>query len=762
MIRATETNPETGDILDSETTLWEAGNIVLLDGLDYHYTHGTEDVTKVMFPLTWTISDGTNTASAADFRLAAGASYTVKPATYEERFVSLTVTDKNGIMTVLTEGTEAELHTATESTKADLLLRLYNDFTTGDHMLVKQILLKGANTQFDMNGHKIYTERNQAGLFCADVEGGTVYVYSSRAGALIRMLTDRKTEKPSEENGNETIEWGGGFAFAANGGNRNLTVGRTKDGRTFDRANLTVEGTCLIRIHGATYIVDSITHNARKNDNTGVIQLQTDNGTLDVLNCDISSSLGGTSLIGHRGGTKGWKITFDNCNISSSGNAALTGLSPYSGTFTAPEILFKNTVIVTKDENTTVNPKLPITFGEGTKTNVRPASENIKLSAGTEYARISDGVTFDGKQTQYEVTKDAVTVDWTHGNVILAEERWKRGSIPTFEGKEAFGDFYFAAAKAGSPIDENRSYDLKLRSKVSKILGNLTLYSNISFNFYLNDEAIKAVTVKIPDAENEGATKTLTLDLSRTDTRGDVTYNVYTLSDISPKDLTKTFEISLTLKNGEDTYTYNVTTSLAVYAKSVLEKTEECDEGKLLVASLIRYVREAALYFRTAEETDPVMQEFAALLAAHNYEEQYARWEGKNVHEIASGNTLLTGAALNLGNNPGFFFSVGGGVTEVTVTINGNTTVVFTGEDIKEYGGKTGILVNTIHASEFCDVELVVTATKDGVTETVQYNLDTYIRGVMDKNNSQTTPAYANALYAYSVAAKAYLNRNNH
>lgn len=72
--------------------------------------------------------------------------------------------------------------------------------------------------------------------------------------------------------------------------------------------------------------------------------------------------------------------------------------------------------------------------------------------------------------------------------------------------------------------------------------------------------------------------------------------------------------------------------------------------------------------------------------------------------------------------------------------------------DIKQYetadGAKSAILVD-LHASEYR--ELITLTAGD---EVMTYNLDTYLQ-------SMAAPAYLQALYAYSVAAEAYLAAQN-
>lgn len=740
VVRATETDPTTGKILSSEDMLWEVGGTLFADGLDYHFTHSTSDPTKVMYPATWSVSDGNTTEPlSTSYLLFAGVTYTLNPETYEEKFVSVTVTDKGGIMTSFSAATEAELHAQTERTEANLTIRIYTDYKDVE----KRFELRGANMHVDLNGHTFTTQKTLSGIFCADAMNQTVYVYSSRPGAIIEMLHKREAV--------DGVQWGGGFAFAANGSGKNLTVGRTLDGKTFDRTNLTINGACLIQVQNATYIINGITHNAINGDNTGLIQFQTvTTGTLQLVNSDFTSTTW-TSFIATRYSNSKVDITFRDCRISLI--SALTAKHKDATEGVSANILFEDTLLLMQGPDTQVIEELPITVGEGTRTNFALTSANAKIPEGMTYARVFDDMIFAGRTASYEVVteENTATATWKHGDLTIGTEIWKKMEIPTFKKTDAFGDFYFAAAEATDPITESREYQLPLKSKVSKIKGNLTLYSNISFNLYLDDAAITEVTAIVPDAENAGQTKTLTLTVSREDG----SYKIYRLDGISPKDLTKTFEIRLTLVNDGKTYTYAVTTSLANYAKSVLTNTAESEEGKTLVASLIDYVREAALYFETATEEDAVMQTMKTLL--ENYGYTRPEWTKGTVHEIEGG-TLLTGAALNLGNNPGFLFFVGDTVTEVTVTY-GNGTATFTGEDIKYYNEKSGVLVDTVHASEFRSTVTVTAKNADGATETVEYNLDTYIQGIIDAGGLTEAPAYAQALAAYSDAAKAYLER---
>lgn len=739
----TEADPETNEVLDTKTVVWALGEIPSLYG-DFHYYHSNTNPEKVLVPAKWVINNETGDVDFETIGALSAGNYTVKPSDYEEKSVSFTVTDADGIMTDFTEGTEAELHAQTERTEADLTIRVYADYKDVETL----IFLRGANMQFDLNGHTFSTQKQQTGFFCAGALNRTVYVYSSRPGAIIEMRHERQTVK--DETTGKDVQWGGGYAFASDGSKNNLTVGRTLDGKTFDRTNLTINGTCLIRVQCSTYIIDGVTHNALVGDNVGLIQfLQASGGTLELINSDFTS-VTWTSFIAARYGVNNTTINIRDSRLSL--NAALTAKHTQAGDVDV-NVLIEDSILLTAAPNAAAIEGIPVTLGKGTTTNYFLTNENVQPSDGLTCARISDGLTYADQKMEYEVipAENAATVTWKHGDLVLMTEAWKKESVPTFAKTDAFGDFYFGAAEAKNSITEDREYQLTLKSKVSKIKGNLTLYSNISFNFYLDDAAITEVTAIIPDADADGQTKSLTLTVSREEDG----YRIYRLDGISPKDLTKTFEIRLTLENEDKTYTYAVTTSLATYAKSVLTNTAESEEGKTLVASLIDYVREAALYFKTATEEDAVMQTMKTLLENYGYTRPV--WTKGTVHEIEGGE-LLNGAALNLGNNPGFLFFVGDTVTEVTVSY-GNGTATFTGEDIKYYKEKLGVLVDTVHASEFRGTVTVTAKNAEGVTETIEYNLDTYIQGIIDAERLTEAPAYAQALAAYSDAAKAYLER---
>ena len=189
-------------------------------------------------------------------------------------------------------------------------------------------------------------------------------------------------------------------------------------------------------------------------------------------------------------------------------------------------------------------------------------------------------------------------------------------------------------------------------------------------------------------------------------------------------------------------------TSLVKYAKSVLANEFEDAEGKTLVMALLDYVRE------TSVTLGKVSTESMGIKAIDNCLTHYGyirtEWtEPETVITPAAGD--IEGAALNLLSTPGFAFFLSdtyAGKNSVTVTVNG-VTKDYT---ITHEGGKHFFTVDNIHISNYRK-DLTVKLDEQSFT----YNFDVYMAGFT------TVPVYAHALYAYSLAAEAYLAaQNNH
>ena len=203
------------------------------------------------------------------------------------------------------------------------------------------------------------------------------------------------------------------------------------------------------------------------------------------------------------------------------------------------------------------------------------------------------------------------------------------------------------------------------------------------------------------------------------------------------------------LENEGAAATYSVKTSLVKYAASVLSNGNESEEGKTLVLALLDYVRETSVSLGKVEEDFAGIKAIDACLAKY----EYARKTWTKPEEVitpAAGD--ITSASLRLVSDPGFAFFLDAtkyaSEDEVTVKVNG-VTKTYKIHHTEE--GKHYFTVDSIHISNYRK-NLTVTLGE----QTFTYNFDIYMTGF-----GANVPNYAHALYAYSVAAEAYLAAQN-
>ena len=269
-------------------------------------------------------------------------------------------------------------------------------------------------------------------------------------------------------------------------------------------------------------------------------------------------------------------------------------------------------------------------------------------------------------------------------------------------------------------------------SKESRIKGNLTLYANITFNLYLKDDGeIKGIRYN--------GKETLFTDADRVQVDG-VDYFLFRINDIAPKDLSKAFRLDVIVNSS--TAHYTVMTSLVKYADSVLKNASESAKGKTLVMALLDYVRETSVALGGVSTESMGIKAIDACLAKYGYTR--TEWtKPETVITPAEGD--IKGAALELVSMPGFVFFLNdtyADKTTVPVTVNGVTKDY----KITHEGEKHFFTVDNIHISNYRK-DLTVKLGEQSFT----YNFDVYMAGFT------TVPAYAHALYAYSLAAEAYL-----
>ena len=615
-------------------------------------------------------------------------------------------------------------------------ITLYRDYVLP---MYQPLTFSKAGTELDLNGHTLSTDYK-----CGDgliVAAADFYLYSSKAGAMV--LTDH----PYDSKGDIFV--GGGFILGASKGV--FTIGRTKDGTTFDRANLTFRGTCFLTLN-ANAVVDSVTYISTVADNWGLIQYWKDNLSVEVRNSDLWLTLNNKALFAPRVDkpkdgevTGGWSATVDGCRIYSesstftTSNPASQGKNPPGATITNSILCFRQPIAY--DVN------FPIHLGAGVRMN---QLNGFLPTDGVKIARTNgEKVTLNGNEFTilYETCNagDAFTATIKGGDGTLASDTWKKGSKPSYR-KDAVDTFYWIF-EATEGITADTTYHAALRSTESKVKGNLTLYANITFNLYISKDELGYIA----GIRYNGTEKFF----DETDVFNDdgVLYYLFRIADIAPKDLSEAFTFDVIVRVGEsETAYYTVKTSLVKYAKSVLANEFEDAEGKPLVMALLDYVRETSVALGGVSTESMGIKAIDNCLTHYGYTR--TKWtKPENVITPAAGD--IKGAALELLNTPGFVFFLKdtyADKTTVPVTVNG-VTKNYEVRHIDVNGtAKYFFTVDNIHISNYRK-DLTVKLGGQSFT----YNFDVYMEGFT------TVPAYAHALYAYSLAAEAYLAaQNNH
>ena len=336
-----------------------------------------------------------------------------------------------------------------------------------------------------------------------------------------------------------------------------------------------------------------------------------------------------------------------------------------------------------------------------------------------------------------KATANYATLTFVEGDTSKTE-LWAKGETPPQIEDTPIDDNYYVTYGTIGTVTEDATYTARVISKESRIKGNLTLYANITFNLYLKDDGIiKGIRY------NGKETLFTAADCVQVD---GVDYFLFRINDIAPKDLSKAFRLDVIVEGS--TATYTVMTSLVKYADSVLKNASESEKGKTLVKALLDYVRETSVALGGVSAESMGIKAIDACLAKYHY----TRTEWTNPESVITPATGdIKGAALELLNTPGFVFFLNDTyATEksVTVTVNGVTK----GYEVKHEAGKHYFTVDNIHISNYRK-DLTVKLGEQSFT----YNFDVYMAGFT------TVPAYAHALYSYSLAAEAYLAaQNNH
>ena len=620
------------------------------------------------------------------------------------------------------------------------------------------------NAHFDLNGHWLSLggapAKSKPELFY--VQAGDVFFYTSQPGGGIRFLAIGEGDDSDKSwvDASNNAKKGTNSLFGLGSSTAHLHLGYTDNaGETDYRGNgLTIISSVMAQYYnGGKVTIKGGSYYRLFSDNHAFFDLRKLSGdNANVLTAEDAYFYGSTPIIGGHLTTDGAicdgvTASFKNCKI----DAPVIAAQGTTNKFVNSAVTLTNCDIL---RNQAAVDGVDLAFGEGCR---YPSAVSIpQVATGVKgdvmindtvmtyrgarritLAQATEGLSsFTGEATitlNRKVTANYATLTFVTGTESRTE-LWEKGATPTQIEDTIIDDNYYVTYGTIGTATEDVTYTARVLSKESRIKGNLTLYANITFNLYLKDDGV------IKGIRYNGK-ETLFTAADRVQVDG-VDYFLFRINDIAPKDLSKAFRLDV-IVNGSTAH-YTVMTSLVKYADSVLKNASESEEGKTLVKALLDYVRE------TSVTLGKVSTESAGIKAIDNCLTHYGyirtKWtEPETVINPAAGD--IEGAALNLLSTPGFAFFLSdtyAGKNSVTVTVNG-VTKDYT---ITHAEGKHFFTVDNIHISNYRK-DLTVKLGDQSFT----YNFDVYMTGFT------TVPVYAHALYAYSLAAEAYLaTQNNH
>ena len=587
------------------------------------------------------------------------------------------------------------------------------------------IELSAGELEIDMNGHVITsTWKLDYGNIFRVMPGTSAYIYSSAPGARLASTT-------------------GGFTIRAEG---KLYLGVTKDGKTFDRANLVLHGTCGVQVNDHV-VLKNITYLADKGDNTALFQANATDVRLTIDNCVLVASTTWPALFGMRY-NGGFNVTVNDSVLYLAGG----GLTAMHKECTAPAKLTLTNTTLLSNVGFAVNANFPVTIGDGCTFATSDTVANTSLATDMVYARVAPrtlsvtvlGNSYGG-EIRYQVCRstETATVEWKQTAGAPVSEIWKKGEIPSRDTVTETADKYISYVyRVETALTENIVVE-PTRAFLLPMKENLTLTANFNYNIYLPADAsvVKRVTL---NGKEFALSATVTID--------GVSYYVISYTDITPRDAMKdiTAVISAEAADGT-TFEKSVTLSIFGYAQKILT-TDASAEAKQLIVDMLAYIRAAYCYFTPAAERDTARVD--ALL------------EGRTPSTptygaaVSSGDLVkvLYGASLSLDGTPAFAFRVRddfrGKLTISYQNDNGDTvsaTFDYTA------GGNTYVLCKMSARDMRKTLTLKATDAEGNEIATGSYNLDTYILGV----TGDLIPDFAARLYAYSVSCEAY-DKANH
>ena len=287
----------------------------------------------------------------------------------------------------------------------------------------------------------------------------------------------------------------------------------------------------------------------------------------------------------------------------------------------------------------------------------------------------------------------------------------------------------------------------KLEKVAIGIKANLSIYSDFDINLYIPEAIANYVTSVTADGT---LIETVIVEIDG------VKYAKAIVSKASNK-ASETVNYEIKTSEGGNDLTFNITISVADYAKGILDGETYTAEDKQLMYYMLTYANEAYKYFGDKENYDAAI---SAILTANENAKGEGMAEqtyGKAITELALG-SVFESATVKLTSAPAFVLNLKDGFAgTVTVTYGTNVrTYTVTATSDRE------LVIEGMKVYNF-GAELTVNATgtigeTEVKTENAKYNLDTFVKyhTESDAPESVACEALLIALYDYVACADLY------
>ena len=340
----------------------------------------------------------------------------------------------------------------------------------------------------------------------------------------------------------------------------------------------------------------------------------------------------------------------------------------------------------------------------------------FELAYGTTYATVD--LAFGGETvTQYVYVPEGGTT------VTLTESATENYIKSTYTAT-------VAVAEAGKTY--TGTFELTAKEvSVSGVKYNLTLASEIAINVAVPADVLNYLSVVVDG-------KTFTKENATLITIGEEEYYVITYAGITATDTVGTVEFAIV--GGEGVTPANVVTSVAAYANKLMTKGAN-DVEKELGRALLVYTLEA--YKALDAENTAAIEALTAYAAAVPEDESFM------AEDTAALAAYFEGAFLRLESTPGIVF------VAKEAAIGKTFTFTYVDENLELVSEEVTFTAEKLEYElemKVYNLDQNITFTVDGSDTALSYNLDTYLASLAETNN-----AFAQAIYRYVNAAKAYV-----